>query len=260
MAKAVQPIEMSGRIRSLVRWRAGFAVAAVLLPTILYAIFERQARRLDALAARGESVEAQVTAVSRDGTTFYAYRVAGIEHTWNVARRAAPFPVGAVFPATYLPDDPSFSRPIADRSLSAKEAARNRSFSSKLMLGVGLTLLMLAALVHRDLRRLRSGAPSAPSDPQEYKRRLALTSMLPLPAFVLIGGFHFSDAMDRGESIVPVVLGLVFFVGIIVTVFVLVGRDGPTKVRERSARLLRWVAPIAGGIAALRLIALLFGK
>ena len=43
------------RIKSLVRWRAGLAIAAVVLPMALFALFERQARRLDALGAEGST-------------------------------------------------------------------------------------------------------------------------------------------------------------------------------------------------------------
>jgi hypothetical protein len=119
---------------------------------------------------------------------------------------------------------------------------------------------MFAGLVHRDIRRLRSGAPSEASDPKAYKRRLALTSLVLLPAFVLITGFHLRDAIERGESVVPVVIGLCLAIAIVGSVFFFAGRDGPLKARERSARLLRWVAPIAGGIALLRLVAVLLGK
>ena len=76
------------KITLLVRWRAGFAIAALAVPLGLLVLFERQARRLDALSTHGELVDAQVRAVSRDsGTTFYAYRVSGNEYTWK--RRAS---------------------------------------------------------------------------------------------------------------------------------------------------------------------------
>ncbi len=249
------------RVQSLVRWRAALLIAAVLLPGALFLLFERQARRLDALAAHGERVDAQVTGVSGDqGTTFYAYRVKGTEYTWNVARADAPFPVGASFPATYLPEDPSLSRPIADRSVAAAESAKNRRFSWKLVLGLAVTLLLFAGLVHRDLRRIRTGAPSELSAPTAYRRRLALTSLLLVPAFALIGGFHIRDALEKGESVLPGAIGLGVAVVIVGGVFFFAGRQGPIRARERSARILRWVAPIAAGIALLRLVAFLFGK
>lgn len=252
---------VSNRVQSLIRWRAGFAIAAVLLPLALFLLFERQARRLDALAMHGESVEAQVTAVSRDNNTvFYSYQVNGTEYTWNVARGDAPFPIGHVFPVVYLPADPSLSRPIAERSLAALESRRNRSFSWKVVLGVGLTLVLCAALVHLDLRRIRKGASSEFSDPRAYKRRLVFTSIILLSLVILIGGFHFHEAIKRRESIWPVAIGLLIPIGIIAVMFFFAGRGGPMKAQERSARILRWIAPIAVGIALLRLIAMIFGK
>jgi len=249
------------RAQSLIRWRAGLGIAAVALPLALFLVFERQARRLDGLATRGELVDAHVTGVSLDeGTTFYAYSVNGTEYTWNVARADAPYATGHVFPATYLPDDPTLSRPIADRTLAAREAERNRRFSWKAVLGLAATLALFAALTHRDLRRLRLGAPSELSDPRAYKRRLALTSIVLLPAFVLIGGFHIRDAMEKGESVLPGAIALCLAIALVGGVFFFAGRDGPMKARQQSARILRWVAPIATGVAILRLVALLFGK
>jgi len=254
-------MEMNQRIHLLVRSRARLVIAAIVLPLALFLLLERQARRLDALATRGEPVDAQVTGVSGDnGTTFYAYRVDGTEYTWNVARAAAPFPVGRTFQATYLPDDPSLSRPISDRSLAAAEAAGNRRFTWKVVLCLGLTLLLFAGLAHRDLHRSRTGAPSEWADPKASKTRIVLAALLLLPGLVLIGSFHIGDAVEKGESVVPVVISLGVAIGIIGGFFFYTGREGPTRVGARSARVLRLVAPIAAGIALLRLVAMLLGK
>jgi hypothetical protein len=177
-----------------------------------------------------------------------------------VARGDAAFSAGNVFKVVYLPADPSLSRPIADRSLAALESAQNRSFSWKVLLGAGLTLALFAALAHLDLRRIRKGAPSEFSDPRVYKRRLVFTFLILLPIILLIAGFHFHDSIERGESVLPVVIGLLIPIGIIAAVFFFAGRHGPMKAKERSARILRWAVPIAGGIALLRLMAMLLGK
>jgi hypothetical protein len=220
----------------------------------MFLLFERQARRLDALAAHGEPVDAQVTGVSRDDTiTYYAYRVNGNEYTWDVARTDAPFSVGQVFQVIYLPEDPSLSRPFADRRLAAREAAGNRSFSLKVCSGVAFFLLVLAGLAQRDLRRLRSGAPSEIEDPHAYKRRLQFTALAFLSLFLLIGWFHTKDALEKGDSVVPELISLAFVAGILGCGFYLVARDGPLKARERAARMMRWIAPIVFGIALLRL-------
>src|SRR5262249_20029608 len=126
-----------------------------------------------------------------------------------------------------------------NRSLAAHEAARNRSFSWKTCSGFGFVLLLFTGLAHRDLQRLRAGAPSEINDPEAYKRRLRFTALVFLPIFLLIGGFHFSDAMERGESVVPGLLGLGLAAGIVGGVFYFAGRDGPEKARERSSRIVR---------------------
>jgi hypothetical protein len=245
------------RIQSLVRWRAGLAVAAVLVPLALYVLFERQARRLDALASEGAPIEAQVTRVS-GSITDYAYRVDGVEYRWNVARERAPYAVGQRFVATYLPSDPSLSRPIAERSLASVEAVHNRSFAGKVVVALALVLAFLAFLVHRDVRRAHSGAPSEATDPAAYRRRLALVGAVLLPLLLLITGYHAKDALERGESIVPVALGLALSLAIIGGVFFYAARNGPGEARARAAKLIRWVAPLAIGVALVRLLVFLF--
>ena len=89
---------------------------------------------------------------------------------------------------------------------------------------------------------------------------MRFAALLLLPGLVLIGSFHISEAVEKGESVVPVVISLGVTIGIAGGVFFYAGREGPTRVRERSARVLRLVAPIAAGVALLRLVAMLFGK
>ncbi len=247
------------RERSLSRWRAGLALAALVVPLALFALFERQARRLDALAEQGAPVTANVTRVTEGGTVHYAYWVDGVGYSWNVARDDAPYEPGATFAATYLPDDPSFSRPIADRALAAAEASGNRSFAWKVVLGVGLFLGFFALLTHRDLRRLRAGAPREEDDPAAYRQRLMLVGLALAPLLALILGYHASDALERGESVVPVLFGVVLALSVLGGTLLFVLRRGPGEARARAARLMRWVAPIALGIAALRLVGLAFG-
>ncbi len=246
------------RAKQLTRWRAGLAIAAVVLPLTLLALFERQARRLDALAAEGATVQAVVTGVSRDGgTTHYAYRVNGIEYTWNVGRDDAPYARGESFPATYLPSDPSLSRPFADRSRAAVEAAGNRSYAWKVVLGLASFLGFFALLAHRDLRRLRRGAPSELSDPTAYRQRLMWTGGALLPVVVLIFGYQAQDALEKGESIVPVVLGVATVLAILGGIYLGVARKGPAEAQRRAAKVMRWVAPVAVGVALARLLLLL---
>lgn len=58
------------RIDSTRRWRNGLALAGLIIPVGCSALFERQARRLDALAGKGRTTAAEVTAVDGHGTTF----------------------------------------------------------------------------------------------------------------------------------------------------------------------------------------------
>jgi hypothetical protein len=257
----VGPSTPVNRVQSLIRWRAGCSLAAVLLPLGLSVVFERQARRLDALASHGRPVEAQVTAVSRDQhTTFYAYQVDGKGYTWNVARGEAPFAVGQRFPTTYLPEDPSLNRPIANPRLAAAESEENRRFSRKVVLGLGVLLLFFAGLAHRDLRRIRSGAPSELSDPKAYRRRLVATSAWLLPLLLLIGAFHVRDALEKGESVLPSAIASGLAMLIVAGIFFFSGRDGPWLAQQRSVKVLRWLSPMVIAFALLKMIGILIGK
>lgn len=252
------PVNTETRLATLARWRTVLAILAVVVPTALFSLIERQARRLDALAAHGQAIEATVTGVSRDGNTAdYAYRVGGHEYTWSAGRVEAPFAVGRTFSVTYLPDDPSLSRPIPDRRLASVEAAKNRRIAWKACAGIGLVLLVLAALAQRDLRRLRAGAPSAARDPREYRRSLKLRALALLPFLVAIGAYGVDDARARGESIIPGLSALLLLGALLGGVFYYAGRAGPARAQVQSRRALRWLAPLALGVALLRLIAFL---
>ena len=247
-------------IKSLVRWRAGLGIAAVVLPLLLFGLIERQARRLDALAAEGAEVQAVVTAISRDGgTSHYAYRVDGVEHTWSVAQGEAPYPVGRWFTATYSPEDPSFSRPFAEPSLIAAEAARARAHGWKAALGLFWFFGFFAFVAHRDLGRRRRGAPSERDDPVAYRRRLMLFGGFLLPMVLLILGFHAGDALEQGEPLWPVALSGALVLAILGGVVFFVARRGPREAQARAMKLLRWIAPLALGLALLRLVAALMG-
>ncbi len=257
----MNPDPPGSRARTLAHWRNGFLVAAALAPLGLFFLFERQAKRVDAIADHGQSTDAFVTGVSEaNGTTFYAYSVDGIEHRWNVARREAPFELGRVFTVTYLPETPSFSLPISDRSLAHEKAAANRSIAMKVEVGVAAALAIFGGLLHIDVRRLRSGAPLGPPDAKTQRRRLVIMGLVFLPLFVLITGFHLRDATEKGESVAPVVIATMLVIGIIGSVIWFSMREGPEKVRERVGRIMRWAAPLAIGAALLRLLAMLFTK
>jgi hypothetical protein len=80
-----------------------------------------------------------------------------------------------------------------------------------------------------------------------------------VPFLVLVFGWHLTDALRRGESAWPVVLGSMGSLAVLGGTGFYVLREGRLKVAARSARLLKWVAPLAMGIAALRALAWLMG-
>ena len=80
-------------VRSLVRWRMVF---------LLLAVFERQARRLDALGEHGALATATVTKVSREDTVFYTYDVSGTPY---VERRTQRRSCHSRFPREPLPPE-----------------------------------------------------------------------------------------------------------------------------------------------------------
>jgi len=139
------------------------------------------------------------------------------------------------------------------------EARRNRRFTWKLLLGIALTFAFFSFLTDRDLRRARSGVSAQPPDPAAYRRRLAWFALALLPGLVLVIGYHAQDALERGQSIVPVVLGLGLVLGILGAVFFFVARKGPDAARVRAAKLMRWLVPVAFVVALLRLLAFAFG-
>jgi len=242
------------RIDSTRRWRNGLALAAVIVPVGCSALFARQAQRLDALARDGRSTAAEVTSIDGRGTTFYRYTVDGQEHTWNVARAAAPFRVGESFTVTYLPSDPSLSRPVATPAGVATEAAGNRRFARNVAIGEVLFFGLFAAMAHRDLGRLRAGVN--PLDPEVYRERLRETLAFVGLLVMAVSVAHGVDARAKGESLIPVVVGALLSVAVLGGTVGFVTRQGPAAVAGRSAKILRWVVPAGVVIALLRVLAL----
>lgn len=235
------------------RWRNGLALAAVLVPAGCSALFERQARRLDALAAHGQPAEARVVRVDGQGTVFYTYAVGPTVHTWNVARAAAPFPVGARFRVVYLPEDPSFSRPLVGPSVASDEAVRNRRFARRFAAGVLAFFVLMAALVHRELGRLQQGHNAR--DPAAYRTRVRESLGVMGVLAAAVSAWHAQDAQSRGESLVPVAAGLVLALAVLGGTVLFVARRGPEEAARRGAALVRWLVPAAVVLAVLRLVA-----
>jgi hypothetical protein len=109
------------------------------------------------------------------------------------------------------------------------------------------------------LRRLRKRGRNELTDPRAYRMRLAFSGAMLTPFLILIFGWHRKDALQRGVSLWPVVLGAVLSLSILGGTAFYILRYGRAQAAIRSARLLKWVAPIAAGAAALRLLAWLLG-
>lgn len=249
-------------IRDLVRWRLICLLLLIAVPTGLYVLFERQARRLDALAQQGETTTATVRSVSRQGGATYVsyeYTIDSQRHSWIVSQDDAPYAVGQTFPIMYLPEHPALSRPTLDRAQPTAEARANRSFSGKVVAGMFALFAVATISCHVNLRRLRKRGRSELTDPRAYRTRLIVTGVMLTPVLLLIFDWHGKDALRRGESLWPVLLGALLSLSVLGSAASYVLRHGHAQAAVRSARLMKWVAPIAVGVAALRLLAWLVG-
>ncbi len=246
------PVDQS-HLPSVIRARNVLAVLALVAPVGLMTLFERQARRLDALAERGEAVTAVVTKVRR-GTTHYAYQAAGKQHDWSVRTSEAPNVVGTRFVVVYLPGDEGLSRPTADRSAAAAEAANNRHTTWKYAVGAAWFFAGFAMLAQQGVARLRGGGEATPE--KDTRARLAGVGVVILPLLAPITGFHASDALARGESLIPVVLATILILVIIGATVRHTLRDGADRAGHRAQAVIRKLAPLAALLAIVRLIAL----
>lgn len=167
-------LELEGKKRAtLVRWRAGALVLALVVPAIFYAAFERQARRLEALADHGVRATATVRVVTAQYTE-YDYVVDTRAYRSSVAPALAPSRPGEDFPIRVLPEDPSFSRPGKDGAEAAREAASNRSRFPLFLAAPFAVFALVAALAQRDIRRIdRRAAPPRPPSVRTVSRLVA---------------------------------------------------------------------------------------
>jgi hypothetical protein len=230
------------------------------LPFGAHALFERQAKRLDALGDHGAPATATVTRVDQARTVFYAYEIDGATYDWSVKQSAAPYPAGETFPIIFLPELPSFSRPGSDNSIATAEAASNRAFARNAEITMFLFFGINMIACHFGLRRLRTTGLTETNDATAYRWRLIFAGLALSTLLVPMIAFHVQDAARHGESLWPVVLGFVFGLAILGgTVFYLL-REGRANASARSARLMKWIAPLAIGVAMIRLIAWLAVK
>lgn len=249
------PPTSADKLRIARRWRLGMLVAAFVVPSVLGLLFARQARRLEALADHGEVIYATVTSVSRvNDSVKYAYVVNGVEYAWETRVAQAPDRVGATFQVIHIPETPSFSRATTDRAVVRRELEEQRGFTWKACAGISIFFLLFAGLAHRDVLRAQANAPSELDDPAAYAKRIKIMGGIMIVLVALMGSCHVIDARQRGQSIVPAILGAVLAGGIVVATLYFGARNGPAKAQERSAKIMRWVLPGMLAIAVLNFL------
>lgn len=205
-------------LRSNLRTRWVLLALALLLPLALHLLFERQARRLRALAEDGVVGEAEIVRATSE-YTFLAYEVGGARYDWNIGRSELPEPVGARVPIVYLPEDPALVRPGTDRACGALEAARSRRFGRRLELGLFAFFGLFFLFGELQIHELRTRGAAVFTDPTLFRRRLALSFAMLAPFLGLLFGYHLEDARAKGESEGPVALGVVVSLTLIGGIF-----------------------------------------
>jgi len=77
-----------------------------------------------------------------------------------------------------------------------------------------------------------------------------------------VGSLSATEAyvIEGGESVWPVVLGALLCLSVLGGTGFYLLRYGQAQAAARSARLLKWVAPVAVGVAALRLLVWWLGR
>lgn len=250
------PDRLQRQLLDLTRWRLIF-VSLLIVSLGLGLLFERQARRLEALAEHG--VSTWVTAmrwVSQGSSAYveYRYAVEGVEYTGSVRPREWPLEADTEVTVLYLLEAPSLSRPGGDAPRIAAEAAGSRAFAWKVVAGLVVLLMACSMACHVELGRLRRVGLAALDDPRALRRRLWTMAALLGPLLVLVVGWHASDALARGQSLLPVALGALGSLGVLLGTGWYVLRRGRAQAGLRSARILRWGLPSLAVVAILRLL------
>ena len=75
-----------------------------------------------------------------------------------------------------------------------------------------------------------------------------------------VAALHAKDAIEEGESLVPVAMALVVGLGLVLGPLAFASRGGPDRAAERSATLTRWAIPVLIVVTALRVVASMFGR
>lgn len=170
-------------------------MAAVVVPLLLFGLFERQTRRLDALRDRGVEAVGTVTGRSSDGgIVYYAYEVAGQRQTWNVRAEELAMEPGQTFALTYLPDDPGMSRPGFPYTPERRAAENKPGIHYGVPAGFFVALGSFALLCHRALLKSRQGLAATPGKPVPVETLARVLAVIFYA--VLLGSTQTTDALE----------------------------------------------------------------
>jgi hypothetical protein len=156
---------LARHVASARRMRLGFGVAAIVVPAVLFGLFARQEERVRALADHGVAATAVVERafeMNGDALVEYSYAFGGERYTWSVGQEDAPYPPGASFAITVLPEVPSFSRPGASFSAEALARELRPGVSRGIPAGAFALCAGVAWWSHLTLRRLGREGLSRP--------------------------------------------------------------------------------------------------
>ncbi len=155
------------------RSRFVFATIAFLVPATLFGLFRRQELRLRALVDHGQTTVTTVSGTT-DGFVDYEYQVNGVIYTWDVMQDKVP---ARTFPITYLPEDPSLSRPVSAYTAALLEAELSHP-ADYIGLGAFFSFFAGAAIWAqvrvRRFRRSRQPATKSSTSPEVAGRLIAL--------------------------------------------------------------------------------------
>jgi hypothetical protein len=192
------------------RWRLVFAVLAVVVPAVLFALFRRQEARLWALADHGRPTTATISHITRQDAALYShytYTVDGTSHEWSVSRAQAPYEPGESFPITFLPEDPSLSRPVVPYSRERLQVELNRPVTRGFPIGAFIFFAGAALLCHRAVRHREEGEGegSGPRLSPDAAGRLVATLIL---GATLAAGFDPKVRAVQAALLGPAPLGV----------------------------------------------------
>lgn len=199
--------DVSTQLRQARRSALVLALLALGLPAGCHTLFERQARRFDAVVHHGAQVDATVSRVDAHGG-YIVYTVAGQELTSSVGPDDAHGIVpGQTLSLTVLPEAPTLFV-VGTRSRATEKASKSRAFAIQVDLGLVWFFGFAAAMSAWQYQRMKRTGRTEAIDRGAYRARLMLCGIWIAPLFTMIFALHWLDGRARGESAWPIVLSI----------------------------------------------------